>query len=366
MHIDFIDVKSNIEKIESLWNEYCLSSDHSYFMSPGWIHAWIECFSAGEQFQLMTIKNGTSPIYATIVNFKRQFRGGIFPSRVLNINCTGDYEKDSVCIEYNHFLQLGDDSFDINEFLKSIDTPWDEIYIPGMCLDRNPGKAIRECDQDWVIYDYDKPNFSVDLCVIPQERTGYVDSLSKSTRNHIRRTIKFYDAVGEIKLRRAASIEEALGMLADLIELKKIILSKRNGASSLNEHFVKHSTALIRNRFETGEIQMLKIQAGDQVIGYIYNLVYHGHVYFYQSGFHYERDNKASPGMLANAEAIVYNARLGNKVYDFLAGEERYKECFANQRSSMLWVRILKPSIKNWAMKTLRNARERMRSSGKK
>jgi len=362
MNIEFIDVKSNRQKVESLWNEFCTANEHSFFMSPGWIHTWIDCFQDEENLQLMIIKNGSAATFAAIVNFQNQLRGGIFKSRVLNMNCTGNYEKDNICIEYNHLLKIGDGDFNVNLFLKSLKEKWDEIYIPGMCMARSPGKVIRECNQSWVIYDYDKPNFWVDLSVIPKDRTDYIGSLSKRTRTHIRRTIKYYDTLGEIRLHQAASIEEALGMLENLIALKELIWSKKDGKSSLNEHFLRHSTALIKDRFKSGEIQMLKIQAGQQIIGYIYNFVYRGHVYFYQSGFNYETDNKVSPGLLANAEAIVYNARLGNKVYDFLAGDEHYKECFANNKSSMVWARILKPSIKTFAMKTLRNAQERLRS----
>jgi len=364
--IEFIDVKSNRQMVESFWSEHCEARDHSFFMSPGWIKTLIDCCHDEENLKLMVIKNGSSPTFAAIVNFVVQLRGGVFKSRVLNVNCTGNYAKDSICVEYNHLLQTGEDDFDINLFVKSIKEKWDEIYIPGMCMVRNPGKVIRECNQDWVICDYNKSNFWVDLSVIPKERTDYVGSLSKKTRGHIRRTTKFYETIGEIKLCQASTIEEALDMLENLIALKKLILSKKDLKSSLNEHFIRHSTALIKSRFESGEIQMLKIQAGDMVVGYIYNFVYRGHVYFYQSGFNYESDNKVSPGLLSNAEAIVYNARLGNKIYDFLAGDEHYKECFANKKSSMVWMRILRPSIKTFAMKILRNAQERMRSGGAK
>ena len=64
-------------------------------------------------------------------------------------------------------------------------------------------------------------------------------------------------------------------------------------------------------------------------------------MYFYQSGLDYGLIEKhARPGLVAHVLAAQHNAALGHDVYDFMAGESRYKLTLATLDEQMTWTTL--------------------------
>jgi CelD/BcsL family acetyltransferase involved in cellulose biosynthesis len=126
-----------------------------------------------------------------------------------------------------------------------------------------------------------------------------------------------------------------------------------------NEFFERFHRRLIANSFRRGEIQLIAVEVADKKIGYIYNFVYRNRVYNYQTGFDYsicERQNR--PGLVSHASVIEYNAARGNSVYDFLAGDQEYKQALGTRRDSMSWIMLQRPRLRfrfEDSMRDLRN-----------
>jgi len=90
---------------------------------------------------------------------------------------------------------------------------------------------------------------------------------------------------------------------------------------------------VINEAFDRGEIQLLRILVGDTELGYLYNFVHRGRVVFYQSGFRTGLlDKQDRPGLVCHALAIEHNAQTGQHIYDFTAGDYRYKSSLATGR----------------------------------
>ena len=102
---------------------------------------------------------------------------------------------------------------------------------------------------------------------------------------------------------------------------------------------------LVRDAVVRAEVQMLRVTAGDEIVGYLYNFVRDGHVYFYQSGFKYTEDPKFKPGLVCHYLAVMHNLETGNRIYDFLAGQQRYKQSFAVGDMKMYWFALQKPGL---------------------
>ena len=99
----------------------------------------------------------------------------------------------------------------------------------------------------------------------------------------------------------------------------------------------------MRNAVVRAEVQMLRVTAGTEVVGYLYNLVRNGHVYFYQSGFNYTEDHKLRPGLVCHYLAVMHNLKVDSRIYDFLAGPQRYKQSLARLKLKMYWFSFRKP-----------------------
>lgn len=133
----------------------------------------------------------------------------------------------------------------------------------------------------------------------------------------------------------------------------------RPGAFS-NQFFYGFHRNLIVNRFDSGEIQLLKIHNEGMVIGYLYNFLYQGNVLFYQSGFNYTDGNSHRPGLVSHYMAILYNASLGYFNYDFLAGEAQYKESLSTTTSSMYWLRLFRTQPRYQVEAVLHNLKQKI------
>ena len=72
-------------------------------------------------------------------------------------------------------------------------------------------------------------------------------------------------------------------------------------------------------------MELLRVSAGADIIGYVYNLVYRGHVYAYQTGILYESNPRLKPGLVSHCLCIERHLEEGSDVYDFMAGDARYK-----------------------------------------
>ena len=117
--------------------------------------------------------------------------------------------------------------------------------------------------------------------------------------------------------------------------------------------------ALIRDRFRSGEIQLLRAAAGNQAIGYLYNFAYGDRIYAYQSGFAYATNGRLKPGLLTHALAIERAMREGYAIYDFMAGEKRLKASFASHWRDMVWLSVRRPSAAFWLERQLAAAKDR-------
>ena len=88
---------------------------------------------------------------------------------------------------------------------------------------------------------------------------------------------------------------------------------------------------------------MLRISAGQQTIGVLYNLIHRGKVYFYQCGYLYTSDKRLSPGRVALSLAIQYCLDAGYDDFDFLSGQGKYKEWMSTDSRSLVWATFKKP-----------------------
>ena len=110
-----------------------------------------------------------------------------------------------------------------------------------------------------------------------------------------------------------------------------------------NPSFVEFHRRLIELAFPTGGIQYLRLTAGETVLAYLYNFVSDGHVQFYLSGIDYGIDPSTKPGMLAHWLAIEHNLAAGRRIYDFLAGDARYKRSLSTGGDRTLWLVLQRP-----------------------
>jgi CelD/BcsL family acetyltransferase involved in cellulose biosynthesis len=186
----------------------------------------------------------------------------------------------------------------------------------------------------------------------------YLASLSANTRYQIRRSDRSYAARGPLHIRRAASEAEAHAFLAALAVLHQRYWESRGrpGAFAVPA-FARFHHALIARGWPAGEVDLLRITAGDAIIGFLYNFVHRGEVSAYQSGFDYAAAGPhEKPGLTCHRLAIELYRGEGMRRYDFLAGDDRYKTSLANGSRALHWFDYAPRYSAGWAAARLRAA----------
>jgi hypothetical protein len=237
--------------------------------------------------------------------------------------------------------------FHIRELLTYLESQqWDEFVFPGMSPSsiggdrRDFGERMGEF---YVLIDALRASYYVDLDKVRAAEMDFMKLLSANKRSQIRRSIKQYELDGNVEVDESRNLDEALAMFDEMVALHQKEWQRRGepGVFS-NNYMLRFHKALIRSRFDRGEIQLLKIGTDSKVIGYLYSFVYCGDVLFYQSGFNYEAENVYRPGLVSHYYAVLHNAGRGAKTYDFLAGEAEYKKSLSTDTTPMYWMRWIR------------------------
>lgn len=174
---------------------------------------------------------------------------------------------------------------------------------------------------------------------------GFLASRSANTRQQLRRSQRDYAAAGAVTIDRADTLPRAYEFLDGLAALHHASWVPRGHLGAFaNPFFGRFHRALIERGFGRGEIDLFRVAAGTQVIGFLYNFRYRGHSLAYQSGFDYAGAGRhGKPGLTCHHEAIRFAARSGAVRYDFLAGDDRYKRSLSDRAETLHWIEVANP-----------------------
>jgi CelD/BcsL family acetyltransferase involved in cellulose biosynthesis len=182
----------------------------------------------------------------------------------------------------------------------------------------------------------------VDLVTIRQSHKDFLGSTSSNTRYQLRRSERRYAENGPITVHRAKNLDEAQDFLSGLTRLHQNYWIRRGKPGAFaNPLFERFHQTLISRAFASGGVDLLRVTTGDNVIGYLYNLIWRGHVCAYQSGFNYDLSHPhQKPGLTCHHVAIEMYLADGANRYDFLAGPQQYKISLSSDSVNINWLRV--------------------------
>lgn len=309
----------------------------SFFTSWGWIGNWLACLPADVAPRLLTIREGERVVAAGCLGERRGMRRGVIPIRSLHLNATGVARFDDLIIEYNGLIGREPALVGLLDQL-SAELAWDELVMPGVRETSFGG--IAELDGRYRLqFERRSPVYFVDLDAVRAK--GYLPLLSSNTRNQVRRAHK---AAGAIALEVARDAAEAIAIYDELRALHAAHWRERGQPGAFADPWAdRFHRRLIATRFPAGEIQLLRVRAGGATVGCLYNFVWQGRVLQYQTGFRAPADARDKPGYVCHAAAIEHCATAGLAIYDFLAGDHRYKDSLSTGSGQLAWCKVQRP-----------------------
>lgn len=336
------------QRLEPEWQTLESRSAATFFNSWSWIGTWLSGLGPGWSPQLLraSLQGETVGLGVLVPGTIRRLR--VLPSRSLHLHATGDPRADDLCVEHNGLLvQTEGQPFIAAAMMGHLlgpDHRWEQLHLHG--LSSTP-PAVDRLAPPWRLRQEAEPAYLVNLEAIRSQEGDYLSQLSANSRSMIRRSLKAYATLGPVHTASAQDVPEAVHFLGQLKALHQRTWQSRGASGAFaNPRFEAHHRELIHRHFERGEVQLLRVHAGERDIGYLYNFVYRGRVTAYQSGFDYDLVARThSPGLTAHALAVQRSADAGLQIYDFLAGDARYKRDLATDAYQMVNVSVHRPTL---------------------
>ena len=352
------------------WRVLEQTSRASFFLSWDWMGALLDSAEGIEAPLVMRVGSGPTPKGLALLWRGRQRRHGLVRSRSLHLNETGRPEFDRITMEHNGVLAAAADEAAVLRaavgHLASC-PGWDECYLSG--LDDSVLQAVAdEAAQHplWHRRRWTKSYHFVNLDDVRQHGGDYLDSLSANTRYQARRAIKGYAALGALQCRRAASTEEALDWFQDLARLHQAHWGVRGEPGAFSSGFTRrfHAT-LIAQGWARGVVSMLRVTAGAELLGYVYNFERDGTASNYQSGHVTGESSKLKPGLVVHCLAVQDALQRGLRSYDLLMGGDHFKPSLCNASGHMSWSVLQQRRLVLGIENRVRQARDRWQARRK-
>ncbi|MFM2065802.1 MAG: hypothetical protein RLZZ584_711 [Pseudomonadota bacterium] len=329
-----------LAELEAQWRMLEATARPSFYTSWSWIGTWLECLPAGLDLRLWRAHREGVVVGLGVLTRRWRKRGVVPVCEAWYLHATGDFTQDVVWVEHNDLLV---DTRWADEIRAAMVTHWraqtsrvSELHCPGL-----PGTGWPEAVGAGLQRVVDvQSSCCVELETVRAHKLDYTMVVSGHARRFIRRSLKEYQTLGEVKVGVATTLDEA-GEYFDRLGALHQKRWEARGESGVfgQEFFQRFHRRLMARCLPRGEIQLLQLKAGGRDIGLLYSFVLGGRVYVYQSGFDYGLLAKhGRPGMVTHAMAVQYNAGLGHAVYDLMAGEEtQYKQTLSNLPETMTW-----------------------------
>lgn len=319
-------------------------ADGSFYLTWLWIGSWLAELPAEIEPLCLRARCGGETVGLALLTPRPARRHGIIASRELYLHATGDARFDQLTIEYNDFLVDRRLAEPVRRAMMAALAErsglWDELLLDGIvpALGRHAaalgGRLLLRYRSRYPYFDF--------------AATGGADcieGLGRNTRHQIRRTQRL---CGDPKLEIATNSVAAAVFFDGLTQQHTALWESRGkpGAFS-NEFLLAFHRRLIADGVARGLVQLLRSRAGDGgIMGHLYNFVHRGRVCSYQSGFARYADKRVKPGLLSHYLAMEMNRRAGQRCYDFMAVDMRYKRSLSNREAEMIWVTVQRPALR--------------------
>ena len=316
------------------------SGTRSVFVSTAWMQAWIDFY--GAEFQGSWVRwEVDGRVVAGCLLVERVILVKNIPLRSLFINATGHAGRPTPLAEYNDLMSLpGYADAVATDFARMLKKrSWSRLLL---CGHETGGVAARllavlggaKTEQECKAARY------VDLTALGD--TPFESTLVGKAGTRVRRNRReFQERLGEITVRRAANVQEALAFFSQMRELHLARFGQRETATTLAASaVVAFHHRVIQALFADGGVEMLRVGSPDRVIGFLYNFRVGPKVLVFQTGFAYEPASSWSPGLLTHTLAIEHYRLRGMHEYDLLAGDALYKRTLCNGERPLCWTTV--------------------------
>jgi CelD/BcsL family acetyltransferase involved in cellulose biosynthesis len=341
--------------------------------APLWAATWWQVFGSeqGRRLKLGAFRDRDGNLVGIAPLLSRVHRYRVIPFRRLECIASGEPEQHEIHSEFLGLSAAPDRNTDVavkfvEEMVAGRFGPWDEFLYPRV---RRASPLTRDIATAFRTRGYDVEELEISLSryiPLPDSFEAYVQKLSPSRRQWLRRTLRQYEkwAGAAPVLKRATDARSLARGREILVSLHQQSWQARGKPGAFSSpYFRRFHDVVMPALFERGALDLFWIEAHGRPIAALYNILWNGRVHFYQSGRSLELPPRLRPGIVIHSLAIRDAIARGLSEYDFLAGDADYKKSMALASRDLVTLRIVRANsprerTRRALLKTVRTARK--------
>jgi CelD/BcsL family acetyltransferase involved in cellulose biosynthesis len=340
--------------------------------TPLWLMAWWSVFgsSRGRELRTVVVETTRGEVIGIVPLLRRwTVRDRVVPVSTLELIGSGEDRDDEICSEYIGPIVARGHEQTVAEAMGEVLCSgqlgaWDELRLEAMRDDDLvvpllAGELARRRATVEV-----KRTLECPVAVLPATWEEYLAGLGAQRRYFVRRTMRDLEVWAGpegARLRRASDPAE----LAHAWRLLQDLHAARWAGQGVfqSDRFRRFHEIVIPAllRGEGGTLDLLWLEVRGQPVAALYNIVYRGHVQFYQGGRILDAPRGARPGIAIHLLAIRRAIEMGYRTYDFLGRADVYKQKLApGPARRLVTLSAVAPTLRARASSDLRSAARRL------
>lgn len=315
-----------------------------------WIGIWLDAYGAHVPHRFLVAHDPASgdPVAITLATSGRGQRRGPLPVRTAHLGtagegAVGDGGIGGVYVEHNRVLALpGHRPAALRAFTDALATPWWKVWDQVDYVELN-GFAPEELEG------WDAPGFvrDVHVCRVvdldalrvagtPLDK-AFGSQIGRKLRKNARWFTERYGPVATEWITTAERGQQAFTELIDLHQARWVAAGEPGSFASAP--LVTFHRAMIDALLPLGRIVMVRVTAGEQLVGVSYSFDEHGALNHYQWGLMEPapEENSLSPGFVTALALLTEGLARGYREVNWLGGDSRWKRELSTTTRDLVW-----------------------------
>jgi CelD/BcsL family acetyltransferase involved in cellulose biosynthesis len=193
---------------------------------------------------------------------------------------------------------------------------------------------------------------------------AYVEGLSKNRKKKVLYYRRRMEKEGGLEPQRVTSAQEIPAFLGEIARLNRRRQGEKGESSAWQSaRFRQFHQRVAPRLLDRGWLDLRMWRKDGRCVAAVYNLLYAGTIYYYQSGFDTSAFGNMSPGLVTLTEVIEWGFQTGQRRFDFLVGAEgSYKEDYGCQTEEVVDLRVYNATWKGQLFRSATGVRRLWRA----
>lgn len=322
--VEKVTSRADFAALEGQWNELLAhSASDAITLTHQWLLTWWDVFGEGRELNLILVREGE--ILIGIAPFlRRTVRHFGLNFRRVEFLASGEDECDEICSDYLDFLlRIGNEEVALGAILDGLmeQKNWDELVLTDISGESPHLPLLHKLA---TARELEIQTTREQMCIfvtLPATHDQLLAGVSGQNRKRLskdRRTATKISA----RVQKVVTLEEWEAAFEILVDLHQNRWTARGEPGSFSsEKFMKFHRELAPKMLERGWLQLWILWQDGEALSALYDFVYAGKIFYYQSGMTTQSGAIRSPSLLLRGFALEEAIGAGLTECDFLKGE---------------------------------------------